>query len=181
MADPEAASGVFFLERDYVGVSRRLLIDFVDTALVIALCAVFGYVVITVWPHEESLTLALFACLASIWFGYFVILKRSRFRTLGYILGGARIVNLQGQRPSVLSLLSRILFVAAGPANFLIDLFWIPTDPCRQAIRDKFAHTYVVRKDAVPAGTGPIVYRTYVMLGTTFLFQEVNVAAAANV
>jgi uncharacterized RDD family membrane protein YckC len=180
MSGSAATSGVFFDDRDYIGVSRRLFIDFVDMVLAIVICIVFGYVVLLLWPHERSLRLALFLCWAAIWFGYFVILKRSRFRTVGYIFGGARIVNLQGRTPSVLSLLSRVLFVAAGPANVLIDLFWIPTDPCRQAIRDKFAHTYVVRKDAVPAGEGPIVYRTYAMLGTTFLFQEVKVESPAN-
>ncbi len=170
--------GVYFEEKDYAGVGRRLFIDCVDTSAAIVVSVLLTFLLLAVWPHEESFGVVLPIGWTAIWFSYFVVLKRSRFRTLGYILGGARIVNLQGERPSILSLLARLLFVVGGPANFLIDLFWIPSDPCRQAIRDKFAHTYVVRKDAVPAGSGTIVYRTYAMLGTTFLFREVKGASA---
>ena len=172
MEQPE--HGVYFAVDDYVGVGRRLLIDLVDTTVVLVASVALTFALVTVWPHDPSLGGALFALWVTIWFFYFVILKRSRFRTIGYILGGARIVNLHGERPSIPSLIGRLLFVAGGPANFLIDLLWIPSDPSRQAIRDKFAHTYVVRKDAVPIGTGTIVYRTYIMLGTTFLFQEIK-------
>ena len=180
MSKSSDSVGVYFDTRDYIGVGRRLFIDFVDTLVALGLCALVTLLLFKAWPHEPSLPGVLIACWTIIWFSYFVILKRSRFRTLGYILGGARIVSLQGGRPGMLSLLSRLLFVAGGPANFLVDLFWIPSDPCRQAIRDKFAHTYVVRKDAVPAGSGVIVFRTYVMLGTTFLFQEVKMEAAGS-
>jgi hypothetical protein len=61
-----------------------------------------------------------------------------------------------------------------GPLNFLIDLMWLTGDANRQAIRDKFAGTYVVRQDAMPAGTGPILVRTYMFWGMTFLFREVR-------
>lgn len=172
------SAGVYFEPNDYLGVGRRLFIDFIDTSAAIVLSVIATWILLTVWPLEESLGAALLASWVLIWFCYFVLLKRSRFRTLGYFFGGARIVNLQGERPGIFSLLARLLFVAGGPANFFIDLFWIPSDPCRQAIRDKFAHTYVVRKNAVPAGSGVIVYRTYVMLGTTFLFQEVKGSSA---
>jgi len=107
-------------------------------------------------------------------FAYFVLLKRSRFRTLGYKLCGARIVNLQGDRPSVYSLTIRLLFAVFGPLNLLLDLIWIPTDECRQALRDKFAHTYVVRFNAAPEGRGTVVYTTYFILGWAFLFPEIK-------
>ena len=178
MSVPNELTGVYFRRDDYAGVGRRLLMDLIDTSIALAISILITFVFVDVWSHEESLSVALLVLWALIWFSYFVLLKRSRFRTPGYIVCGARIVNLQGERPSILSLLARLLFVVGGPANFLIDLFWIPSDPTRQAIRDKFAHTYVVRKDAVPEGSGTIVYRTYVMLGTSFLFQEVKGADA---
>jgi len=43
-----------------------------------------------------------------------------------------------------------------------------------QALRDKFAHTYVIRRDAVPTGTGRIAYAHYTLLGTSYLFKEVR-------
>ena len=125
------STGVYFETRDYIGVARRLFIDFVDTLVAIIACVLITLLLLAVWPHERSLGVVLSTSWTIIWFSYFVILKRSRFRTLGYILGGARVVNLQGSRPSILSLLARLLFVAGGPANFLLDLFWIPSDPCR--------------------------------------------------
>ena len=115
-----------------------------------------------------------------VWFGYFVLLKGSRFRTAGYLLAGARIVNMRGERPSRVSLSIRLLFAVFGPVNLLFDLFWIPSDPHRQALRDKFAHTYVVRQEALPAGNGPIGYSQYTILGGSFLFQEVRIPSAAR-
>ncbi len=151
-----------------------MLIDFVD-ALVATVTCIVVTIVLAVFVTNTSFLRATIALTWILgWFAYFVLLKRSRYRTLGYVMAGARVVNLQGERPSILSLVGRLLFVAGGPANFLIDLLWISSDPSRQAIRDKFAHTYVVRKTATPEGSGRIVYRTYNMLGTTFLFQEVQ-------
>jgi hypothetical protein len=48
-------------------------------------------------------------------FAYFVILKRSRFRTLGYRLGQIKIVGLDGQPPTYLSLSLRLMFGLLGP------------------------------------------------------------------
>jgi len=103
-----------------------------------------------------------------------VLLKRSKFRTVGYVVAGAKIVNLKGERPSILSLFGRLLFAFVGPLNALIDLFWLTGDVDRQALRDKFASTYVVKRNAIPAGTGTIVFRTYMFWGMTFLFKEVK-------
>jgi uncharacterized RDD family membrane protein YckC len=163
-------TGVVYADGDYIGAVRRLVIEAVDTAaavtataLVIMLMALFT---------SPSAGVAFIASVA-VWFAYFVLLKRSRFRTLVYRVAGARIVNLQGESPSYASLTGRLLFAAAGPFNFLLDI-WISSDSCHQALRDKFAHTYVVRKLAVPSGTGPIVYASYTVFGGTLLFPEVR-------
>ena len=79
--------------------------------------------------------------------------------------------------PSVASLTLRLTFAVFGPFNILLDLLWIPGDPHRQALRDKFAHTYVVRSHAEPAGSAPIKFRPCFILGWSFLFQEVDSAA----
>jgi uncharacterized RDD family membrane protein YckC len=175
--DEALATGVYYLRKDYAGVWRRLLIDLVDVPIAALLSIV---VIVAAWSlvpavgDSPGIQLLLFA---SVWFVYFVLLKRSRFRTPGYIIGGARIVSLKGHRPSILSLLARLLFAFVGPMNFLIDLFWITGDPNGQAIRDKFAGTYVVRVGAQPAGAGPIRFGTYMFWGMTFLFKEVKSGA----
>jgi uncharacterized RDD family membrane protein YckC len=168
--------GVYYQDSDYIGVWRRFVIDFVDVFVAFSVSAALSAILLYFVRSDERLGLAVLTTWVAVWFAYFVLLKRSRFRTLGYVLAVARIVNLQGQTPSVASLVLRLLFAAMGPLNVLTDLFWIPSDPCRQALRDKFAHTYVIRRDASPAGTGPIRYTPYTILGGSFLFCEVKPA-----
>src|SRR5215212_7591002 len=118
---PTMEPAVYYRDKDYLGVVRRLLIDAIDTTV-----------------------------------------------------AAARIVNLRGERPRRLALLGRLLFAVLGPANFLVDLLWVSSDPSKQALRDKIAHPYVIRKNAAPAGTGQIVYRTYTVFAWTLLAAEVR-------
>jgi uncharacterized RDD family membrane protein YckC len=170
--------GAIYDIKDFLGVGKRLLIDVVDALVATVTSIILTLLLVFTWPWENSVGLVVLGLWSAVWLAYFVLLKRSRFRTIGYRLARAKIVNLQGETPSIASLLIRLLFVVGGPANFVLDLFWIPSDECRQAIRDKFAHTYVVRNSAVPVGSAQLVYRTYNMLGTTFYFLEIRKEAA---
>jgi hypothetical protein len=67
------------------------------------------------------------------------------------------------------------------PFNILIDLLWIGNDARRQALRDKFAGTYVIRRGAEPIARGPIRYEYYTILGNNFIFAEVRPDAKARV
>lgn len=173
MTQNSAEHGVYYALPDYIGVWRRLGIDLVDVVVAASLSVVLSAFLLWLLSNGDQLALGLLAVWISVWFGYFVLFKRSR-RTVGYLLARARIVNLQGDTPSIASLFIRMLFAALGPLNLLFDLFWIPGDPCRQALRDKFAHTYVIRRDASPAGTGRIAYAQYTLLGASYLFKEVR-------
>jgi uncharacterized RDD family membrane protein YckC len=79
-------------------------------------------------------------------------LKGLKFRTLGYRAGRVRIVGLDGEAPGYASLTLRLMFAMLGPLNWPADLAWLSSDSHRQALRDKFANTYVVRADAQAAG-----------------------------
>jgi hypothetical protein len=57
--------------------------------------------------------------------------------------------------------------------NALVDFYWLTGDDHQQTLRDKFAGTLVVRKDAVPAGEGPIRLNRNHFLGQSFVFYEV--------
>ena len=105
---------------------------------------------------------------------YFVIVKHSRFCTLGYRLGRVRIVDVRGELPSWGALSLRLLFAVFGPINFVIDMLWIPSDPCKQSLRDKLTHTYVVKAGARAAGPARLVYRNYYLLGMAFVFREIE-------
>jgi hypothetical protein len=65
--------------------------------------------------------------------------------------------------------------------NWLLDLFWLSGDPHRQALRDKFAQTYVVKRTAIPVGAGKLVFRFYEIFGCNFIFREVEVSTTAIV
>jgi hypothetical protein len=86
-----------------------------------------------------------------------------------------RIVGTDGRIASWTALSIRLCFALLGPANWLLDLIWLSGDKHRQSLRDKFAHTYVVKTQAQPAGDGKVVSRTYEICGYNFLFQEIEI------
>ncbi len=58
---------------------------------------------------------------------YLVVVKWSRFGTLGYRLFHARVVDVTGQQPGLGALTLRFLFAVAGPIDIVLDMFWIPS------------------------------------------------------
>jgi uncharacterized RDD family membrane protein YckC len=166
--------GAYYNRESYAGIWRRIFVDIIDGAFILGLSLMIFFLLSEVIQTSESLGRVVFIVLITLWIGYFVILKGSKYRTIGYILGGVKIVNLQGNRPSTTSLLLRFMFAALGPFNMLLDLFWIPDATHKQALRDKFANTYVVKRTAQIAGNGNIKHNYYEILGWNFLFQEVE-------
>jgi hypothetical protein len=81
---------------------------------------------------------------------------------------------LDGQAPGYTALTLRMMFGILGPLNWLLDLLWLSNDTNRQALRDKFANTYVVKLNAQAAGSGRIVFREYHVLFYNCLFREVE-------
>ena len=105
---------------------------------------------------------------------YLTILRGSQLRTLGYILTGVKIVNLKGATPSFFWINIRLFFWFLGPFVPLFDLIWCWGDENRQMLRDKLAGTYVVRRTALPVGSGPIGATTLFVFGLTFVYPEVS-------
>jgi uncharacterized RDD family membrane protein YckC len=180
MTEHERMTGVIYAREDCLGVARRLLIDVVDVAAASLLSIVLTVIASIVMTPDGLWQLVTLLMWTFVWLGYFVFLKGSRYRTLGYVLGKAKILNLQGEPPSLGQLLLRFLFSVFGPLNLLLDLLWIPSDPFRQALRDKFAGTYVVKKGAVATAQGNIVFVPYTMFGQSYIFKEVKELADAD-
>ena len=174
-----ATTGVYFKREDYAGFWRRLLIDIIDVLVVAVICLVLGIALEEAAPPGQNARM-IFASWTAVVFCYFVILKRSAIGTVGYRVGGVRIVNLDGRPPNLLSLVVRLGFGFLGPLNLLLDLLWLSGDSHRQALRDKLANTYVVKREAQPAGSGRIVFRNYDILGFNFMFREIEVRTAAG-
>jgi len=165
---------VWFFPSDYAGFWRRLAVVLIDAVTIaVLLIGVAGLVVAASPDDGVSDVLLPLCCLATV-YGYFVILKRAGVHTVGYRLCGVRIVDPSGRPPGLGPLTLRLLFGLAGPLNILVDMVWIPCDMRRQSLRDKLAHTYVVKARARPAGPARVVHRHYHILGMSFVFQDVQ-------
>jgi uncharacterized RDD family membrane protein YckC len=175
-AGRRAGYGVYYSRDNYAGFWRRLAVDLVDFLfLFVGVVIIMIGAAIILPGGGQTMVNAIFWSSIVLGFVYLVPFKRSPLCTLGYTLGGVRIVNLQGDRPSLWALTIRALFVFIGPLNMLLDIVWVTGDEHRQALRDKWAHTYVIRKRAVPLGQGTVTWKRYTILGMNFLFQEIRV------
>jgi uncharacterized RDD family membrane protein YckC len=173
----EAAASVHFAAGDYAGFWRRLVVEIIDVvavvALLVALAGVAGIVADDpdAAPSDDTVVVILVSW-AVLVYAYFVFLKRSHFGTLGYRLCRVRLVDAWSRPPGFGPLNLRLLFAVIGPINIVLDMLWIPSDPWKQSLRDKFARTYVVRAGAQAAGPARLVYRQYYVMGMSFVFQE---------
>jgi uncharacterized RDD family membrane protein YckC len=179
-SDRFADRPVCFSPGDYAGFWCRLTAELVDLCAVAILGIVVTAIVVVAAPAEAPGDAVLLTGLMALVYGYFVVLKRSRVRTLGYRLARVHIVDVHGRPPGLGPLTVRLLFGVAGPFNFVLDMMWIPSDRHRQSLRDKVAHTYVVKTRARPAGPALIVYRQYHLMGMSLLFQELEPLADAG-
>ena len=68
----------------------------------------------------------------------------------------------------------RLLWWIFGPFGAVIDLLYMPGDDHRQTIRDKLLGTYVIRKDARPAGCGREEFGRLGFLGYMLLYPFVR-------
>jgi len=171
-------TGVVFKRDDCAGFWVRMMVDLIDILVAAIAVVVIAVPLLRVIPEDDlSKVRALFLLAVAVWLTYFVFLKYFS-RTLGYRLCGVRLVNLQGQPPTLWEVFTRGLFAVMGPGNLFFDLIWLGGDPHRQALRDKFAHTYVVRTRAEPVAAGTIGYTTFTLMGSNFTFQEVRTTKA---
>lgn len=160
--------GVIYDISSYASFWRRLLADVIDITILIIL-----YITLMVIASED-----LWKLFMLIWFGlsfvYLVIIKASPIRTIGYRLTDLRLIDLKGNRVTIWRSVVRMFFAFLGPLNYGLDLLWIPGDPSKQALRDKFAGTLVIKNMTKPVGNGKIVYMQYFFMGWSIVFSEVQ-------
>jgi uncharacterized RDD family membrane protein YckC len=175
-------TGVYFLRQDYAPFWLRVLVDLVDLTIFGVVCGILTMLVMMInLPFTKTTLNLLLLMWITVAVLYFVVIKRSSFRTLGYRLGRVRIIGLDGDPPSYGALIFRLMFGLLGPFNWALDLIWLSNDAQRQALRDKFANTYVVKANARPAGRGKIVVRYYDICFYNFLCREVVADPELNV
>jgi len=164
---------VWFERGDYVGFWRRFLIDLVD-GFVLLMYWIVAYVVVLLFVPSAYASFVFLCVFGGGVFAYLVLLKYWG-RTLGYLVGNARIVNLRGERPSIISLCVRTAFVLLSGSYVLLDIFLLTGDRHRQTLRDKYAQTYVIKGGRKPSGRGRVRYVLFFLLGFNLIHPEVTV------
>ena len=165
----EEPDGVYFNKRDAPGFFMRVLIAALDLTIITAIMYGLATLLIKVWPKVDRLVFSIL--MVSILWAYQVALKRS-LGTVGYLICRMKIVDLHGNRPGFFKMTLRFL-VSTG-FNPLVDLIWLNNDDCRQGLRDKLCGTYVIKRSAIPAGRGALVYTNVFLLGMSLIYREVR-------
>lgn len=99
-------------------------------------------------------------------------MKRS-VGTLGYLITGVRVVDIYGNRASVMRMTGRFIWLFIMPFSFILDILWLISEETHQTLRDKTVGTYVIKKRAVPLGSGPIVIKVMSLVGLCLRVREV--------
>ncbi len=115
---------------------------------------------------------------------YFVVMKPSFLRTIGYRIMKLKVVTLRGNKPSSPRMLFRYLlwlFVSPIP-----DILWASADRDGRTLRDCFSGTQVLRAYAVSDHDGPIhLSRTFGFCWCMFYpqvsFPRVKTASESSV
>jgi uncharacterized RDD family membrane protein YckC len=171
--------GVYYARAAYAGLLTRFLIIVVDFAAILAVGVALYLASYALVPGYDDMMTAFLGSWFIVTYVYLVFVESSSSGTLGFLLAGVKIVNLKGERPSFVRMTFRVLLWVLGPFHPLVDLLWLSGDRDRQTLRDKFAGTYVVRKEAVPCGEGVVRSVHYFLFGFSILFLEVERPRAA--
>jgi uncharacterized RDD family membrane protein YckC len=153
-----------YRREDYIGGFRHLVVFAVDSCVLLIMAIPLG-------------ALSEWLLLPFAWY-YLAVLKPSRYRSPGYWVTNAKIITLDGQRPSPFRMTLRLFWMAtwtvAWPISFLIDWVWTSIDDERQMLRDLFSGTRLVRNSATPLGVGRIVYVFYSGAGLNLTYAQVR-------
>ena|SRR5579871_5213615 len=165
---------MYFRREEYASFWVRLLATLIDLIVFGVVLSILTSTAAAVVPDTWARPYLIITIWAAIALLYFVVLRRSKFRTLGYRACGIKIVGLDGQTPGYLLLTYRLSVGVACALNWPLDFMWLSNDSNRQTIHDKFAQTFVVRLSAQPAGQGRIVVRCYDFVCYHLIFREVE-------
>lgn len=167
-------AGVYYNTDDYAGFVKRVIIAFVDLIVILAITALILYLSNFFIHNEETYIEYNFISFILVSVVYLAFLKRSRYRTIGYILTGVKIVNLKGETPSIFKMMLRVGLLLIGPFELIIDIIWLTSEATKQTLRDKYVGTYVVKDSAMPEGSGKLQNVTLGVMGWNLTYQEVK-------
>lgn len=166
--------GVIYEKKEYAGFLKRVVIALVDIIVigVVSVCCL--YVTYFIFYYEDTFYKFnfFFTLIFSIF--YLAVLKRSRFRTVGYILTRVKVVDLNGQRPSIFKMILRVLLQLIGPFEIVIDILWLTSEATKQTLRDKYIGTYVINQHAVQIRKAKLQNVYLGFMGWYLMYREVQ-------
>jgi uncharacterized RDD family membrane protein YckC len=166
---------VIYSDSDYAGFWRRMLVCLVDGSVFLFSMSIVSVVGKFLPLPGPVRALMLLSAIIVLPLAYFVSLKGAGRRTLGYWIAGVQLVDVYGGHVSYWTLMKRsawgIFTFIVIPPFFLGDAYFMFLDKHRQTLRDRLAHTYVVRTDAKPKGFAKVVRQPCQMLCLSFVFE----------
>lgn len=166
---------MYYAADSYAGFWVRLLAWLIDLLVLSVFLGSYGLVYAKFSEQTLGETNILFLISLITSHFYLAIIKRTKGSTLGFKLTKIKVVNLYGDRPSVVAMTVRFLLLAVGPFSLFPDLIWLAGERTKQTLRDKFMGTYVVRKSANPIGEAEIVQTRLLLLGWNLIYREVKI------
>ncbi len=172
------SEGVYYANADYAGPLRRLIAWFIDVVvLIVILNAAAAAAQLAVVPmdvlkmppsgerqrlvnkHMRPVQAPVLGGYLLLFASYHVLLRRTRFGTVGYRLTGIRIVDETGESPSLKKLGKR--FLIAIPFTMPLGASYLKCrgNPKRQSVHDQICGTWVIRRRAHPAGPAQLAHQ----------------------
>ena len=174
MNDNKDKLGVIYEKNDYAGLIKRIIIAVVDLLIILIVMSTVLYVSDYMINDETTYIKFNFIFFFVFSICYLALLKRSKIRTLGYILTGVKIVDLKGNKPSIFNMVFRTILLLAGPFELIFDIIWLMHESTKQTLRDKYVGTYVINNNANPVGSGRLQSVTLNVLGYNLVYSEVQ-------
>jgi len=170
MVNNNSNSGVIYSDNAYVGLWVRILAILIDSfsLLIIGLAI---YIIWTLFQLPEKYFLIFVIILSFI---YLTVVKSSKTGTFAYILLKLKVVDLNGNQPSLFKMITRFALLVTGPLNIIIDMIWLTSEQTKQTLRDKIAGTYVIKQDSLPIELGIIKYKHLDVMGYALSIKEVQ-------
>ena len=165
--------GVYYNSQDYAGFLRRIVIACIDFVALIVFWIILAIAWMYLHPDQDFVPPASFWVVLISAFLYLAIIKRS-LGTLGYLIAGVRIVDIHGNRPSVIRMIGRFMWLFILPFSLILDVLWLTGEETRQTLRDKTVGTYVIKKKSMPIGAGKCRIKIMSFIGLCLRLREVE-------
>lgn len=111
---------------------------------------------------------------------YHMALRRTRGGTIGYRITGIRLVDATGRPPSWRTLVKRFLVAVPFFFFFAVTYWACFHSPKRQSFHDQCAGTWLIRKNAGPAGPARPAYQTRLLGTWLFTFLDLEPAEVSE-